>query len=536
MPIIQNYINKFFNNKFYNTKYTGIQADTSNSAEGRVIPLVYGTKMIPCPVIQFGGQNSGVVLEVLPITKAIIPFWSVLCYGKIEVVYIRENIGEEYKTYDNPHQDPVYGAELLSKFNDGTGSYYPTGLKDNSGVALPYINKLPGIAHQFFSVDALRKMGTTTLAGQSVDRFEARVHRILSGSVIAASDYPDGESNPVAVIYDLLTNKQYGCGMATYNIELTTFNETAQYLYALGIGINLAIFESVSAREVIDNICDDCGIQLWKDRLGKYKIKAYDPAHVTSYDAVMGDTDCIEFARTRKQFTEMDTEIKFTYYKIDPVTKEEIETVTTESNDAVYMMNGKQKIAGEYDMSMLSRGAVGKRVRKIMYEQSHPINTIKCTTNMKYASLEPMDVVIVTNTESDINAMPFRVKNIDYGDVGENKLKFTLEQAIEFSGSVDITIPVGDREVPGYSESALVENLTFPAFATTSNATAAPFTTPANVIVKWGVDQVNTGLLALNTDYTIVGNNSIKLTEPKWTSTIESNSLGLLNVDVYEAI
>jgi hypothetical protein len=115
-------------------------------------------------------------------------------------------------------------------------------------------------------------------------------------------------------------------------------------------------------------------------------------------------------------------------------------------------------------------------------------------------------------------------------------LKFTLEQAIEFSGSVDITIPVGDREVPGYSESALVENLTFPAFATTSNTTAAPFTTPANVIVKWGVDQVNTGLLALNTDYTIVGNNSIKLTEPKWTSTIESNSLGLLNVDVYEAI
>ena len=83
------------------------------------------------------------------------------------------------------------------------------------------------------------------------------------------------------------------------------------------------------------------------------------------------------------------------------------------------------------------------------------------------------------------------------------------------------------------------ETLTFAAFSDTSS----PRTTPilsinisiGRVIVSWGEDQVNTGVLLYGDDYTIAEGNKVKLTQPKWTSTIDSNSLGLLNVNVYEA-
>ncbi len=110
-----------------------------------------------------------------------------------------------------------------------------------------------------------------------------------------------------------------------------------------------------------------------------------------------------------------------------------------------------------------------------------------------------------------------------------------MEQEVGFTTPLESPILDSIRELPSYSESAAKENLTFAAYSDTSAAAAVTFTDETNVVVSWGAAQSNKGPLTVTTDYTIVDSNKIKLVEPKWTSTIEANSLGLLNVDVLQA-
>jgi hypothetical protein len=90
-----------------------------------------------------------------------------------------------------------------------------------------------------------------------------------------------------------------------------------------------------------------------------------------------------------------------------------------------------------------------------------------------------------------------------------------------------------------------VENVLFPAFDPVSDFIVTPIVTPADSNVRWGSGQENEGLLVYTADdpptgtddYTIVDYGSgqqIKLNSTKWINTIESNALGLLNVDIWE--
>jgi hypothetical protein len=78
------------------------------------------------------------------------------------------------------------------------------------------------------------------------------------------------------------------------------------------------------------------------------------------------------------------------------------------------------------------------------------------------------------------------------------------------------------------------QNLTFPAFTNISNVKTVIFSDDSKSVVVWGEGQEATGTLVYGTDYTIQDHNKIVLNEVEYTSEIGANSLGLLNVDVYQ--
>ncbi|MBU2395814.1 MAG: hypothetical protein KKH70_20965, partial [Gammaproteobacteria bacterium] len=424
-------------------------------------------------------------------------------------------------------------------YNDGTGDEYPTGLVDNNGVDLGYIERLPGIAHQYFSVDGLSFIGHYFLEGGSLDCYSFLMHRILSGTPIPAADISDGSSNPVAIIYDLLTNTQYGACVSASDINISSFISAAQYMNSHNIGMNITLVELEPMREIIDNICNQAGLVLWKDRNNKFNIRAYNPDDIINYDGMMNDDDFIEFSIDRTQFAEMPNEFKFTRKKYDPANHTDPQVmnetdIVTICNNAIFAINNYTKNIEDCDLSYLTKTATQRRVYEIVNEKTYPRRCIECTVNMTFADIEPMDLIMVTNTEHDLTNVPFRVNRVDYDEIGKNILLIKMTEAVEILADVSRDLSVGLRQVPGTSQNNEIITLCFPAYSYMSNVRVPAFTNENNVVVAWGPGQENFGVLERFTDYTIIDMNKIRLTA-KWQSTVEANSLGLLNVQTYEA-
>lgn len=87
---------------------------------------------------------------------------------------------------------------------------------------------------------------------------------------------------------------------------------------------------------------------------------------------------------------------------------------------------------------------------------------------------------------------------------------------------------------PAPAPPANPENLTFPAFTHVSTVKTVIFSDDTKSVVVWGAGQEATGQLEYGTDYTVQDHNKIVLNTTEYAAEIGANSLGFLNVDVYQ--
>jgi hypothetical protein len=155
---------------------------------------------------------------------------------------------------------------------------------------------------------------------------------------------------------------------------------------------------------------------------------------------------------------------------------------------------------------------------------------------MKYYYLRVGDVVTIDSTNLNVSA-PFRIVNVNYQKIDENKLTFEFIQMRELLTDDyyhNCNLSRGETtkaEFPPY-----LENVTFPAFTKISNKLARNFIDDSKSVVHWGTGQLRSGRITYGTDYTVQDHNRIVLDENIFEDEIGFNGNGLLNIDVFEDI
>lgn len=197
-----------------------------------------------------------------------------ICYGKAILHKIQsdsytlwENINKVEGSFssriDKPH---VYGEDdnVISDFNfwNGTQETEDPYLKKHileSAVGYD-INKIMswnGIAQFVF------KGGETglskTLRGYKLTTSRCFTPEPFIDSARDISTIVDEETgfysmNPIFIIYDLMTNKEYGAGQDESDINLENFKEVAELCFDEGWGLSVYVDSSRSVRELIDDI------------------------------------------------------------------------------------------------------------------------------------------------------------------------------------------------------------------------------------------------------------------------------------------
>ena len=531
---------------------------TTVTTEAIVVPVVYGKFPVDGNVLWFGNISNGVIngsFSVVVSSRWYFGLWVGICMGTINTldVLMNDNLLVADKDY------------LVANFNDGENGVYPY-LIDQAGIALQYISPMPGISHLWFG-------GTNSLPlnpSGTVPSVKFRPHRALVTDVTwtqpivepAIDIFYDRNkgtgyepvwvqcgNNPASIIYDLLTNKQWGCGIDSSLIDLTSFNNVAQFMSDKGYGLNFKMDSQTTAREVINKIQKWVDVTLTIDSIsGLFVLQALNPNDAVKATFDNANDNYTDFQISQQSIKSLNNDFSGSFVDM---ASNYTDTQLHIKNEALIDQVGLTQHL-DVDLSGFNNKWIASvRLNEVMQRESFPKTNIQFTTNESYFALNNGDLIRVINSEYGLDDY-FRITSTNPGQLESSTITFQAITASELkaNGSALVTSSRLGEVITYGSATTDQQGLTFPPFSNLSNAKTVAFTTDNKSVVAWGPNQSMSGLLvytddsnftanpdgqgnnAANSDYAVIGHNQIKLNPTRWHSVIQANSLGLLNVNV----
>ena len=518
LPII---IKQIYTTPFVNRKM--VNADDCLSEGGVPLPIVYGTVKLGGNLVYVGDITSHTAGGDGEWFKA--ATWYALCMGEIKLRQIKT----EHCLFDD-NDISMFDAIIV---NGGYANSHPSWET--------YFSRLPSVAHvgisRSASLDIFGKLQGDSLSFPEIEFTAQREiwyspveHDDILSVDAALEEDRRYSSNPASIIYDLLTNYWLG-NLTNDSLDVQSFTEVGSYFYEHDLGLDLSITNETNLKSVLHHIETLTGCMLTVDNNWKLKLVLMDDDSVVSSPAfTVTDDDAIE--TIIEQRTWYDTNNSF----VGKMTHGR--SVFTENETNIRLTGEKRKKV--IDMSAIHNyESASKRLFKIMKQESYPTKFLQITVNLSYLEHLPGDVGFIDIDEYGISGA-YRIIDRDFGMIDDNKIVLSLRECIE-DFIDDKHERAGDSlggDMTYGSED--YENLTFPGGSYTTNAAASAWSDQSKVRVRWGDGQEQAGDLVSNVqnatdyDYTFHADGDKIILTSKFQEDVEANSLGLLNVDVWE--
>ena len=237
----------------------------------------------------------------------------------------------------------------------------------------------------------------------------------------------NGGANAAYVLYDILTDKNYGAGLSESSIDLVNFAAVAQTLYNEGWGLNMNLNEKGKLSDLITQITSKIDGSLNMNRTtGKYYIKLIRQDYVVDDLLTLDESIIVSISNySKNNFASMTNQIKVSYTnKNNNFQKEQ---VVFKDSGLTYEMSTTETT--ELDYSILTDADLAYRVaiREII-PLSTPLFKCELTTNRFTSNLDIGDCVVLSLKKYKIERIVMRITEIDYGSISEPEMSISLMQ------------------------------------------------------------------------------------------------------------
>lgn len=307
--------------------------------------------------------------------------------------------------------------------------------------------------------------GRISVAGVTVEYYGANMNVQIGGA--------GQDANPAHLIYECLTNTDWGMGAPVSLIDVASFEDAGKTLFNEAFGVSLQWTKQTTIQAFIGEILDHVQGAVYVDpATGKFTLKLLradfnpDTLPVISPD----NAELTEYQR--KTWGETASEMVVTW--TNPVNEQE-ETVTSQELATISMQGGVVSDSRNY--YAVRNAQLAKRLAdRDVAQSSTPLASAKAKVDRSQWNLRPGSVVRLTWPEYSIVSIICRVTDIDYGKIGDPAITVTLLEDI-FSVDLAAYIPPPDTgwedpsEPPEPADSVRV--ITAPAYLTSRRLSAA---------------------------------------------------------------
>ncbi len=459
------------------------------ATEARVIPLIWGRVKVEGPnVIWYGDLTQTAIREKIKtglwssttITKA----WSYkvgvqmgICRGP-DVVWKKLWIGDKQVwagTVDTDggtvsiNEPEFFGGDDLGNGGFSSTIEFYTGSKtqpvsdylalhQDSGVGTDRTPRYSGTAYMvtrgYLTTDEGAYLGNSTQIKPyafEVERYAASWAGQVPSNLVGA------ECNPMNVIYEVLTNQEWGFGFPAADVDAggagTSFGDAAAVLLAEGNGFSMALTKIMQSSELLMELERQIdGVVFLDHRTGLWKVKLARADYTIATVPQLTDDNVKEVRDyTRGAYDDTTNMITAKYWKRETdsnghVHYKESFAVAQDVGNALIQGGGTVATAnivtGEVNFPGCKTSALASSLAwRELRGQAYPLARVTLVVNREFWDLTIGDVVAWTNTQFGYTQLPLRITKIDYGKLQSNQMILQCVQDVFYSATASWGTP-----------------------------------------------------------------------------------------------
>lgn len=270
------------------------------------------------------------------------------------------------------------------------------------------------------------------------------------GTIGAA--YP-GDANPAAIVADLLTNFRYGAGFPAANLDAAgSLADFGNYCAGYGLAMSIVLDRLQPCARWLEEICEvTAAAPVWSGALlkivpyGNSAVPGWTPDLTTQYS--LGDGDFLDFGSAERAGSD-----PVVVTRKDPATMTNWLAVefmdTNNSYNPAVLPVWDQALIDQHGLrsqppvqahGFTNQNSAFRSAQLMLQRKAYVGNAYRFKLGFRYALLEPMDIVALTDANTGLLDTAVRIVAIDEDDNGE--LTVTAE---ELPGIV--SLPVYNRQ------------------------------------------------------------------------------------------
>ncbi|NAW33252.1 phage tail protein [Halomonas alimentaria] len=234
---------------------------------------------------------------------------------------------------------------------------------------------------------------------------------------------PVADANPAHIVYECLTDTDWGMGADPASLDTASFEAASQVLYAEQFGVFMTWMQQSSIEDFIGDVLDHIKGALYPHpRTGKITLRLLrdDLDHdtlkeITPDNAVLGNF-------SRKGWGETTNEIVVTWTNPDTEKGE-----TVRAQDLANLAQQGQLVSGSKNYYGVRTPQLALRLaERDLREASAPLASCEVEVGPEFWDTVPFDGVKVTWPEFGLDGLVMRVMKVNYGDSGSRKIRLSL--------------------------------------------------------------------------------------------------------------
>lgn len=234
--------------------------------------------------------------------------------------------------------------------------------------------------------------------------------------------------NPAHIVYETLTNRDWGMGYPTGIIDTATFQASADQLYTEGFGLCLMWLRTDTIENFLQSIMDYIGGVLVQSKTtGLFQLNLIRGNYNIGTLPVLTRDNLVELdSLETTTITGSTNEVVMTWF--DPTSK-------TTKYTAVQALGAIQAqgviVSANKDYPGIASADLAARVgQRDLRTTSVPLKRLKAKFDRNAFSFLPGDVFVFNFPDEQISSMVFRVGEVDYGTLSQGAISITAIQDV----------------------------------------------------------------------------------------------------------
>lgn len=249
----------------------------------------------------------------------------------------------------------------------------------------------------------------------------------------------DNQANPSHMIYECLTDKDWGMGCPPGRINVASFQAAAKTLSQEGFGLSMMWSKQSSVQDFITEIIDHIQAVLFVNpKTGLIEVKLIRDDYDINDLPLLDETNCVVTKFDRKMLSETTNEIVVIW--TNPLNEQD-ETVTLHDLANIAMQGSIVSDSRNYYGIRNATLAMQIAARDLR-SAAAPLAALEIEVDRDAWAFIPGGCFRLNYAEHEVLNMVVRVTNINYGKVGDSAIKLTgMEDVFAFAQSQTVTPP-----------------------------------------------------------------------------------------------